>query len=251
MNPLLEVSHVSKKFKIREDRHRSIKTILGNIITGKWQNSRTINVEILKDVSFDVYPGDFVGLVGRNGVGKSTILKIISGIYRPSQGTVKLHGKVAPVLELGAGFSEDLSGYDNIFLNASILGYGRAATYSRVDEIIKFSELEEYIYTPIRRYSSGMVVRLAFSIAVYLDAPLLLFDEVLAVGDIGFQKKCLDKVHELNSSGKAIVLVTHSPETVEAFCNRCIVLDHSEKIFDGGAKEGAAVYRSLFDNSEN
>jgi ABC-type polysaccharide/polyol phosphate transport system ATPase subunit len=246
MNSLLEVKQVSKHFKIREDRHRSLKSVLGSLMLLKNPGSNVTNVEILNDVSFSVQPGDFVGLVGRNGVGKSTILKIISGIYKPSSGAVHLRGKVAPVLELGAGFSEDLSGYDNIFLNASILGYGRAATHALLQKIIEFSELEKHIHTPIRRYSSGMVVRLAFSIAVHLDAPLLLFDEVLAVGDIGFQKKCLDKVHELNSSGKAIVLVTHSPETVETFCNRCIVLDKTHKIFDGSAKEGAAIYRSLF-----
>jgi ABC-type polysaccharide/polyol phosphate transport system ATPase subunit len=246
MKTLLDVDHVSKHFTVREDRYSSLKTVLGSLLFFKNPTTKVGRVEILNDVSFQVRPGDFVGLVGRNGVGKSTILKIISGIYKPTMGAVRLHGKVAPVLELGAGFSEDLSGYDNIFLNASILGYGRAATHALLNQIIEFSELENHIHSPIRRYSSGMVVRLAFSIAVHLDAPLLLFDEVLAVGDIGFQKKCLNKVHELNRSGKAIVLVTHSPETVESFCNRCIVLDKTRKIFDGPAKEGAAIYRSLF-----
>jgi ABC-2 type transport system ATP-binding protein len=247
MKALLEVDHVTKTFKVHEDRHRSIKTHLSNLLTGKIGASRSTTVQILKDLSFEVYPGDFVGLVGRNGVGKSTILKIISGIYRPTEGEVRLRGKVAPVLELGAGFSDELSGYDNIFLNAAILGYGREATHALIHKIIEFSELQDHIHSTIRRYSSGMIVRLAFSIAVHLDAPLLLFDEVLAVGDIGFQRKCLDKVQELNASGKAIVLVTHSPETVETFCNRCIVLDHSEKIYDGEGKEGAQIYRSLFD----
>lgn len=243
--PVISVQNISKTFTFWEDRPDSIKKILIDLTKGIFRPGKTEQVKVLNNISFDIYPGDFVGIMGHNGAGKSTILKIISGIYTPSEGDVKIDGKIAPLLELGAGFTDELSGFDNIFLNAAILGFSRKKVLETLNSIIDFSELEERIHTPVRNYSSGMTVRLAFSIAVHLGAPILLFDEVLAVGDIAFQKKCIEKIHELHQKGSSIILVTHSPQLVEDFCNRCIVISNKEKIFDGAAKDGAAIYTEL------
>ena len=207
---------------------------------------RRIPKSVLKDICLTIPSGDFVGIMGRNGAGKSTLLKLIAGIYHPTKGEMITSGRVAPLLELGAGFATELTGYENIFLNSSILGYGRAEVMKSIDKIVEFSELGDAIHQPVRNYSSGMLVRLGFSIAVHLEAEILLFDEILAVGDVGFQEKCLAKIHELHQRGRTIVLVTHNPEQVEQFCSRCIIFDHEGILFDGAAKEGTAHYKGLF-----
>ncbi len=242
----VEFKNVTKTFKIWHERPDSIKTILADALRLRFNKGEREARTVLKNISFDIRKNDFVGIMGRNGAGKSTILKLISGIYHPSKGQVITNGRVAPLLELGAGFATELSGYENIFLNASILGFGRAQATRYLDSIIEFSELGEAISRPVRKYSSGMLVRLGFSIAVHLEADILLFDEILAVGDVGFQDKCMRKIRELHQSGSSIVLVTHHPGQIEQFCDRCIVVDHSGILFDGGAKEGANCYRSLF-----
>ena len=237
---VIELRNVSKSFEYWADRPNSIKSMLaGSFGRG---SSKATYIEVLKNVSFQINAGDFVGIMGRNGAGKSTIMKLISGIYEPTSGDVLIKGPIAPLLELGAGFAEDLSGYDNIFLNAAILGYGAERTKMLLHSIIEFSELGERIHMPIRNYSSGMVVRLAFSIAVHLDAPILLFDEILAVGDAAFEKKCLDKVDAMFRAGHSIVLVTHDPEQVKRFCNRCIVIDNKSVAYDGPVEGGIQVY---------
>ena len=246
MTPLISVSHVSKRFVVNEDSHRSLKRYLISALSFQLGRGQRREYHALDDVSFDIYPGEFVGIMGRNGAGKSTMLKIISGIYPPTTGSVKVGGTIAPLLELGAGFSLELSGYDNIFLNAAILGYGYQKTMQSLEAIIDFSELRDRIQVPVKKYSSGMLVRLGFAIAVHLDAPILLLDEVLGVGDAGFYRKCLDKIRTLHGQGRTIVLVTHSPDAVEEHCTRCIVIDQQRKLFDGSAAEGAAVYRSAF-----
>jgi ABC-type polysaccharide/polyol phosphate transport system ATPase subunit len=242
-NPVISLKDVSKSFTLWSDRTDSIKTLLINFIKFKKSKSTKTNIDVLKNVSFEIYPGEFVGIMGHNGAGKSTILKIISGIYVPTKGTVNIFGKIAPLLELGAGFTDELSGYDNIFLNAAMLGFGKKRTLDLVDSIMEFSELGERIHTPVRNYSSGMTVRLAFSIAVHLDAQILLFDEVLAVGDVSFQEKCIEKIMQLHQLGKTVILITHSPEIVEKFCDRCIVISNKQKIFDGDPSQGVAIYR--------
>jgi len=248
-NPVISVRNVSKSFVLWEDRTDSLKKVLINLIKLNFKVATKRKIEVLEDVSFDIYPGEFVGIMGHNGAGKSTILKILTGIYIPSSGSVKINGTIAPLLELGAGFTDELSGYDNIFLNASILGFGRKRTNELLNSIIEFSELGDRIHSPVRNYSSGMTVRLAFSIAVHLDAPILLFDEVLAVGDVAFQEKCITKILDQHKQGKSIILVTHSPEIVEKFCNRCIVISHKRKIFDGNPLDGVKVYKnSTFGN---
>lgn len=243
MSPVISMINVSKSFSYWDDRPTSIKGILANLLAFRIETGRRRRIGVLENVSFDIYPGDFVGIMGRNGAGKSTMLKMISGIYKPTAGTVRINGAISPLLELGAGFVEDLSGFDNIFLNAAILGFGRERTRRSLSAIIDFSELGERIHMPVRSYSSGMLVRLGFSIAVHLDAPILLFDEILAVGDVAFQQKSLEKIMELHAKGRTIILVTHSPEQVEKHCNRCIVIDGHHKVYDGKPAAGVNVYR--------
>lgn len=240
------VSDVSKSFTYLENRTSSIKSLLINLLTFRFRRAPAQKKVVLSNLTFTIQKGDFVGIMGKNGAGKSTFLKILSKIYKPNSGSVTINGKVVPLLELGAGFSPDLSGYENIFLNASILGFTKKEIDQKIEMIVKFSELNDNIYRPVKNYSSGMLVRLAFSIASHIDAEILLFDEVLAVGDVGFQKKCLNKIEELSKQNKTIILVTHSPEQIEQFCNRCIVFSNHGVLYDGPAKGGAAVYTQLF-----
>jgi len=172
----------------------------------------------------DVYPGDFLGIMGRNGSGKSTLLKILAGIYSPTSGSVKVRGKMVPFLELGVGFNSELSGRENVFLNGIILGLSRSFLNEKYNEIVKFAELEKFMDMPLKNYSSGMQVRLAFSIAIMADADVYILDEVLAVGDIEFQKKCFNIFREYKKKKKTIILVTHSSASVKDFCNRAAFL---------------------------
>lgn len=248
METIIELKNVAKRFRFKRGGPKDVK----NHVLRLFNKSRFKIVhderEILSDVSFSVKRGEFVGIMGRNGAGKSTTLKLLSGIYQPSEGSIVLNGKLAPVLELGAGFADELNGLENIQLNASILGYSYKQITSKMQEIVDFSELGEQIYDPVRNYSSGMLVRLAFSVACHLDADILLFDEVLAVGDLGFQKKCLEKIKQLHAQKKTIILVSHSPEQIAEHCDRCLLIDNGHVVFDGSANDGATKYSSLFQN---
>jgi ABC-type polysaccharide/polyol phosphate transport system ATPase subunit len=238
----IKVSHLTKNFRFVTDRPDSLKTILVNLTRGKLSLGRKEEFNALNDISFEVNQGEFVGIMGRNGAGKSTLLKLICGIYTPTSGKIEVKAPIAPLIELGAGFHPDLSGYENIFLNAAILGFGKKRTEEAVPGILEFSELGNKIHMPTKNYSSGMLVRLGFSIATQLTAPILLIDEVLAVGDAGFQNKCLKKIHELHAAGRTIVLITHDHNAVRLNCDRCIVIERQGKIFDGPAAEGADLY---------
>ncbi len=242
----IEFQNVTKTFKIWHERPDSIKTILADALRFRLNKGLKEARTVLRNIDFQIPKGDFVGIMGRNGAGKSTLLKLMAGIYHPSEGKLITKGRIAPLLELGAGFATELSGYENIFLNGAILGFGRAHTLRHLNSIIEFSELGEAIERPVRKYSSGMLVRLGFSIAVHLDADILLFDEILAVGDIGFQEKCLNKIRELHQTGRTIILVTHNPDQVEKMCSRCIVFEQNGILFDGDPKVGVAKYRELF-----
>jgi ABC-type polysaccharide/polyol phosphate transport system ATPase subunit len=244
--PSISVQNITKKFGYYADRPTSLKTVLVNFLRFKFDMGKKQEFYTLRNVSFDIHPGEFVGIMGRNGAGKSTLLKLISGIYHPTSGEIKTHGQIAPLIELGAGFSADLSGYVNIFLNAAILGAGKKAATEALPSILEFSELGDKIYMPVKNYSSGMLVRLGFSIAVHFPAPILLIDEILAVGDVGFQAKCLAKIQSLHKQGRTIVLITHDPNAIATYCDRCIVIEQQEKLFDGSAAEGTAIYRKLF-----
>lgn len=240
----ISVSHVTKSFNFHTERPNSVKSLLINLLRGDFSFGTKQTFKVLDDVSFEIYQGEFVGIMGKNGAGKSTLLKLISGIYTPTTGSIKTFGPIAPLIELGAGFHQELTGIENIYLNASILGFGKQEAESKLSEIIHFSELGEHIHRPIKNYSSGMLVRLGFSIATQLSSPILLVDEVLAVGDLSFQRKCIAKIEELHRSGRTVILITHDPSAVRNHCQRCIVIDNKKKIFDGPSEDGVLVYES-------
>jgi lipopolysaccharide transport system ATP-binding protein len=196
----------------------------------------------LKNVNFDVKQGDRVGIIGRNGAGKSTLLKVLSRITEPSKGRVEITGRVASLLEVGTGFHPELTGRENIYLNGAILGMGRAEIKQKFDEIVDFSGVENFLDTPVKRYSSGMYVRLAFAVAAHLEPEIMIIDEVLAVGDAAFQKKCLGKMNEVSKSGRTILFVSHNLSAVETLCNRAVVLNHGEVMFRGNATDGIRYY---------
>src|SRR3989454_2102750 len=196
----------------------------------------------LKDVSLDVREGEVLGLIGRNGAGKTTLLKILSRITRPTQGWAEIHGRVGSLLEVGTGFHPELTGRENTFLSGAILGMSRSEIVRKFDEIVAFAELEKFIDTAVKHYSSGMYVRLAFAVAAHLEPEILLVDEVLAVGDINFQKKCLGKMGDVARAGRTVVLVSHSMAPINALCSRCIILDRGAVEFDGGTTDATARY---------
>lgn len=237
MTVAIEVNNVSKKFKIYHSRVNSLKERLVFL-----NQLKTENFWALKDVNFTASSGASVGLIGRNGSGKSTLLKLISRIIYPTTGSIKVNGRVSTLLELGAGFHPDFTGLENIFFNASILGFSRKEILSKLDEIISFAELGEFIDNPVRNYSSGMYTRLGFAIAVHVDPDILLIDEVLAVGDLPFQQKCLKKISEFREKEKTIIMVSHSPNNIREHCDTAIWLDHGKLQMIGSATEVTEAY---------
>lgn len=227
-NNAIEVRNMSKRFKIQSDKPQTLKERIVSL-----RNNKVEYHEVLKDISLDIKKGETVALIGTNGSGKSTLLKLMTKIIYPQKGTIETQGKVTSLLELGAGFHPDFTGRENIYFNASIFGLTRTQIDNRIDEIIRFSELEEFIDNPIRTYSSGMYMRLAFSIAINVDADILLIDEILAVGDQHFTEKCYAKLHELRNSDKTIVIVTHSLDVVKSLCDRAIWIYRGEFRLDG------------------
>lgn len=235
---VLSVEAVSKRFLIRKD-----KSLKERVVNFSRSQRHKEDFWALKDVSLTVRSGETVGLLGANGSGKSTLLKVIGGIIDPSEGEVARRGRVAALLELGAGFHPDLSGRENVFLNAAILGLSRQQTAASFESIMEFAEIGDFIDTQVKFYSSGMYVRLAFAIAVHADPDLLLVDEVLAVGDERFQAKCMDKIKEFQSEGRTILFVSHSPSLVAKLCSRAVVLSHGALMHDGDVDEGIEVLR--------
>ena len=200
----------------------------------------------LNDLSFEVKQGDRIGIIGHNGAGKSTLLKILSRITEPTKGEIRIRGKVASLLEVGTGFHPELSGRENIFLNGAILGMGKAEIAHKFDEIVAFAEVEKFLDTPVKRYSSGMYVRLAFAVAAHLEPEILVVDEVLAVGDIAFQKKCLGKMEDVGREGRTVLFVSHNMATLERLCPKALVLNHGQLMFQGAAEEGIKLYMDQF-----
>ena len=234
----ISVEHVSKHFKVYYDKANTLKEKM--IFWNKRKENDTH--EVLKDISVDIYKGETVALIGTNGSGKSTLLKLMTKIIYPNKGKIKVNGKLTSLLELGAGFHPDFSGRENIYFNASIFGMTRKQIDARIDKIIEFSELGEFIDNPVRTYSSGMYMRLAFSVAINVDADILLIDEILAVGDQHFQDKCLAKMEELKKEGKTIVIVTHALNKVEELCTRAIWIKNGKIEMDGKVDEVLPVY---------
>jgi ABC-type polysaccharide/polyol phosphate transport system ATPase subunit len=234
----IDVEHVARLFRVYPRESRSLKQLA--LARG---HAKGTDVWALRDVSFAVEPGSAVGLVGRNGSGKSTLLRILSGIIQPSSGRAEVGGRVGSLLELGAGFHPDFTGRENIFLNGSILGLKRAYIREQLDEIVAFAGLEEFIDLPVRTYSSGMYMRLGFAIASHLAADVLLLDEVFAVGDEAFQRKCFGKIFDFKRNGGTIVFVSHDAASVERLCERAVLLHEGAVAFDGPTRDAVAAYR--------
>ena len=237
---MIDVQDVSMRFMIRNDKIGSLKEMVTQLIRGKIQFKE---FWALRDVSFHVEKGEVMGIIGRNGAGKSTMLKIISGIMRPTKGSVVRNGNIVPMLELGSGFDFDLSGRENIFLNGAILGYSKEFLMEKFDEILAFSELGEFIEMPIRNYSSGMLMRLAFSIATVVEPEILIVDEILAVGDENFQRKSRQRMMELMSGGTTVLFVSHNLDQIREMCNRVVWLDGGTVRMVGETQEVCDAYK--------
>ena len=236
---MIEVSDVTMQFRLNNDKILSLKEFVTTALRGKLQYN---DFTALEHVSFEVKKGETLGLIGRNGAGKSTLLKVISGILKPTEGSVVCRGNVVPMLELGSGFDFDLTGRENIFLNGAILGYSKEFLHEKYDEIVEFSELGQFIEVPIRNYSSGMLARLAFSIATVVNPEILIVDEILSVGDAAFQEKSKKRMLELMGGGTTVLFVSHSLEQIREMCNRVVWLEHGNVKMVGAAAEVCDVY---------
>jgi lipopolysaccharide transport system ATP-binding protein len=251
MLPAIRVLDLSKCYQLglRETTGGSFREMLVDLAKAPARRLRRLSGRAdegwfwaLRDVSFDVQPGEVIGVIGRNGAGKSTLLKILSRITEPTSGRVELRGRVASLLEVGTGFHPDLTGRENIFLNGAILGMGRVEIIRKFDAIVDFAEISKFVDTPVKHYSSGMYLRLAFSVAAHLDGEILLVDEVLAVGDVAFQKKCLGKMQDMSRGGRAVVFISHNMAAVSALCTRAMVIDAGQTVFDAPAGEAVRFY---------
>ncbi len=240
---VIELADVAKRFVIRRD--NSLKERI--VTLGRVGRKHREDFWALRGISASIRAGETIGLIGHNGSGKSTLLKVIGGIIDPTEGAVRQRGRIAALLELGAGFHPDLTGRENVFLNASVLGLSRAETEERFDDIVAFSGIGEFIDTQVKFYSSGMYVRLAFAVAVHTDPDILLVDEVLAVGDEAFQRKCLDKIKTFQAEGRTIVLVSHALGQVAELCDRAILLSEGKVVIDGEPQDAIAVFRDLLE----
>lgn len=261
MNDVIKIDGLSKRYFLRRNMPRysslrdeltqrtrdGIRRLLGRSTP---ENSSTEEFWALKDVSLSIRQGDRVGVVGRNGAGKSTLLKILSRITDPTEGTIEIVGRVSSLLEVGTGFHPELSGRENIYLNGAILGMRKDEIRRKFDDIVQFAEVERFLDTPVKRYSSGMYVRLAFAVAAHLEPDVLIVDEVLAVGDAQFQQKCLGRMEELSRDGRTILFVTHNMDAMLTLCNRGVILNKGELVFDGSPSEARQRYLSQVSSVE-
>lgn len=250
--PIIEVQHLSKKYSLgrKREMYRTFRDTFMDAISHPFQKrARKEDFWALRDISFTAQPGEVVGIIGKNGAGKSTLLKILSRITDPSEGQVIMRGRVASLLEVGTGFHPELSGRENIYLSGSVLGMGKEEIGRKFDEIVDFAEIEKFLELPIKRYSSGMYMRLAFSVAAHLDPEILLVDEVLAVGDIAFQKKCLGKMDSVARGGRTVIFVSHQLEFLAQLCKRCLLVDKGKIIEDGPSRDVISHYIQLVRNA--
>ena len=252
---IIKIEHVSKEYRLGAIGGGTLRGDLQSFMArlrGKEDPNTRIGQDVytsnqrflaLDDVSFSVEKGERVGIIGHNGAGKSTLLKLLSRVTAPTKGTISYNGRIASMLEVGTGFHPELTGRENIYLNGAILGMSKAEIAEKFDDIVAFAEMEKFVDTPVKRYSSGMYVKLAFAVAAHLDSDILVMDEVLAVGDMKFQQKCLGKMDDVSKSeGKTVLYVSHNMNTIRQLCTRCIVLDHGKVIFDGDTEEAIGVY---------
>ena len=246
--PIIQVKHLSKRYQIGMDRtyktfcETAVDTIKSPLKRLKSFSRQEEIFWALKDINFEVFPGEVVGIIGRNGAGKSTLLKILSRITHPTEGEVILRGRVASLLEVGTGFHPELTGRENIYFNGAILGMTKQEIEDKFDEIVAFSGVADFLDTPLKRYSSGMQVRLAFAVAAHLEPEILVVDEVLAVGDAEFQKKCLGKMKDVATGGRTVLFVSHNMDAINTLCLRAIVIEGGKVIFDGNVQEGIDVH---------
>ncbi|MBD2325340.1 ABC transporter ATP-binding protein [Alkalinema sp. FACHB-956] len=254
-NSVIQVDHLSKRYTLRHQNTERYQSLRDTLVRQTKQLGRRIlapgrsmakpyqeDFWALRDLSFDIKQGDRVGIIGRNGAGKSTLLKLLSRITEPTSGRIRLRGRVASLLEVGTGFHPELTGRENIFLNGAILGMSKAEIQQKFDEIVAFAEVERFLDTPVKRYSSGMYVRLAFAVAAHLEPEILIVDEVLAVGDAQFQNKCLGKMQDVAHSGRTVLFVSHNMAAIRQLCDSAIMLQRGELIFSGSAEEGVKHY---------
>lgn len=236
---IINAENISVRFRLTDDKILSLKEFTARKLSGKLNYKE---FWALKDVCFNVKKGEVVGIIGRNGSGKSTLLKVIAGILKPYEGSIKCGGIIAPMLELGSGFDYDLTGRENVFLNGAILGYGKKFLQNKFDEILEFSELGDFINVPIRNYSSGMMMRLAFSIATLVNPDILIVDEILAVGDTAFQEKCQERMTQMMSGGTTVLIVSHSIQQIRELCSRVIWLESGKIKMIGETEEVCGKY---------
>lgn len=239
----IKVEHVNKQFLLPHEKKNTIKSLFTSLTKRKTTYS---NQRALEDISFEIQHGEFFGIVGRNGNGKSTLLKIIAGIYQPSQGTIAVNGRLVPFIELGVGFNAELTGRENVFLNGAILGFTRSQIGANYNKIVEFAELSEFMDQKLKNYSSGMQVRLAFACATMAEADILLVDEVLAVGDADFQRKCFNYFRLLKKNKKTVVFVSHDMNAIREYCDRAVLIDESVMKASGSAESVAQEYSKLF-----
>ena len=240
---IIEVNGVTMRFNLAEEKTDSIKEYFVKLVTGKLHFNEFY---ALKNVSFEVKRGEAVALIGKNGSGKSTMLKILAGVLYPTQGTVTVNGSIAPMIELGAGFDMELTARENIYMNGAILGHNRAFMDQHFEEIVEFAELQKFLDVPLKNFSSGMIARLGFSIATIIKADILIVDEVLAVGDFRFREKCYRKIDELLDGGTTLLFVSHSAEQVRKLCPKAIWLDHGELMAFGDTEEVYGMYERAY-----
>jgi lipopolysaccharide transport system ATP-binding protein len=248
MTPIIRATNVRKQYRLGSSQNSfvTLRDALAEAVRAPLQrlksNRNGKTMLALRDVSFEVAQGEVLGIIGRNGAGKSTLLKVLARITEPSSGRIELHGRVASLLEVGTGFHPELTGRENIYLNGALLGMARTEIQRKFDEIVAFSEVENFLDTPVKRYSSGMYLKLAFAIAAHLDPEILLVDEVLAVGDARFQRKCLDKMENVREAGRTVIYVSHNMPSVTRLCPRSILLENGAIAFDGPSSEAVGLY---------
>lgn len=239
MTPAIELTGVGKRYWKLEEQAMLLRSLL------PMRRPTRTEMWALRDINFSVAPGETVGILGRNGAGKTTLLRLLAGVSRPTTGRVGIVGRIAPLISVGVGFHHEMSGRENVYVNGMLLGLSKEEIEARFDEIVAFAELEDFIDTPVKFYSSGMYMRLGFSVAVHVTPQVLLVDEVLAVGDVAFQTKCLERMRELQQSGAAIVLVSHSMHAIRLLCPRAILISHGRLDFDGTSEEAIARHHEL------
>lgn len=243
----IRVDNVTQRFRVIHERPDTLRELFARFMR---QEVSYHDFDAVKDVSLEVRKGQMVGLIGRNGSGKSTLLKMIAGVYRPTKGSVSVSGKIAPLIELGAGFHHELTGRENILLNGLLLGYSKEEMLARQQGIIEFAEIGDFIDSPVKQYSSGMYMRLAFAVATEVNPDILVIDEILAVGDIPFRKKCFARIESFRQAGKTILFVSHTMEQILQYCDRAVLLEKGQIMAQGDPAEVIEVYKTLWTPEE-